>query len=240
MEPSRFEPYRDFSFKFLLQHAFQALPARVEEIFKREQWIHFTDFMAAIERSGRILAQFEGKPRAALIQERGLDAAMKEMYDLANTAAMHKLLSGAFFGEQEGDPDPQLSIDALSRVGVATWADIAQMVFLASQEGMYVRTGKDIFDFSTADTLLLIGFMAVKHQSPEVVLKLTKTFGLASPRHLIAITFAVASAELTPEDLDRGQGNFPLLTELVNRCPGNPHKGIVFSEVEFDRPVQYT
>jgi len=236
VEPSRFEPYRDFSFKFLLQHAFQALPARIGQVLAREGWNHFTDFMAAVERSGRVLAQFQGKPKAKLIQERGLDVAMKEMYDLANNDAMNKLLSGAFFGEQGGDPDPGLSVEALARVGVNTWGDIAKMVFVASQEGMYVQTGKDLFDYASADTLLLLGFMEVKHQSPEVVLKLARIFGLASPRHLIALTHAVASAELTPEDLDRSMEDFERLTELVNRCPSNPHKGIVFSKVEISGP----
>ncbi len=237
MEPSRFEPYRDFSFKFLLQHAFQALPARINEILERERWKRFTDFMAAVERSGRLLAQYEGKPKAKIIQERGLDAAMKEMYDLANTEAMNQLLSGAFFGEQGGSPDLQLSVEALARVGVGVWGDIPKMVFVASQEGMYVQTGKDVFDFASADTLLFLGFISQKDQTPEVVLKLTKTFGLSSPRHLIALTYACASAELTPEDLDRSQGDFPKLTELVNRCPSNPYKGIVFSEVENPRPI---
>ena len=237
MEPSRFESYRDTSYKFMLQHAFQAMPARINEILQREGWVHFTDFMAAVERSGRILAQFTGKPNAQTIIDRGVDFGMKEMYDLANTDAMHRLLSGAFFGEQGGDPDPQLSIDALERVGVNVWKDIAKMVFVASQQGMYVRSGRDILDSATPDTLLFLGFISQKDQTPEVILKLTKAFGLASPRHLIALTFAVADAELTSEDLDRSLGDFPMLTELVNRCPGNPHKGIVFSEVELDRPV---
>jgi hypothetical protein len=62
--------------------------------------------------------------------------------------------------------------------------------------------------------------------------KLTQAFGLPTPAHLIALSSAFWSGDLTIEDLDISIGEPDLLTELVNRCPSNPYKGIVFSAVD--------
>lgn len=220
-----FEPYRDVAFKSILSNAFKAFPKKVEEILSREGWTHFTDFMAAVERSGRLLLRFEGPPGV----ESGRSAL--RILGVANTNAMNQLLSGAFFGIQNGNPDRNLSSAALFPLGVTTWHTFSMFVLEVALQAYAESTGgKTPMDVAKPDSLLFFGLP--NSQTPEVINKLTKAFGLPTPAHLIALSSAFWSGDLTIEDLDYSVGNPELLTELVNRCPSNPHKGIVFADVE--------
>lgn len=43
-----------------------------------------------------------------------------------------------------------------------------------------------------------------------------------------ALYYPIRNGEITIEELDAALGNGPALSELVNKCPHNPHKGIHF------------
>lgn len=53
-------------------------------------------------------------------------------------------------------------------------------------------------------------------------------FGIASQQHYEAIYYPARNDEISFAQLDAAYGNGPKLTELVNACPSNPHKGIEF------------
>ena len=224
-----FEPFRDLAFKSILSDAFKAFPRKVEQILAQEKWRHFVDFMAAVERSGRVLLQFEGPPRAEMNKKSG-DTQLR-IFGIANTNAMNQLLSGAFFGIQEGNPDRNLSSKALFPLGVTTWHTFSMYVLEVALQAYAESTGgMTPMDAAKPDSLLFFGLP--NSQTPEVMHKLSLAFGLPTPAHLIALSSAFWSGDLTIEDLDISIGEPDLLTELVNRCPSNPHKGIVFSAVE--------
>lgn len=228
-DPLIFEPFRDAAFRNILSTAFKSFPKRVDEILARERWPYFKDFMAAVERSGRVLLQFEGPPRVEMEQKSG--RAVLRICGIANTNAMSQLLSGAFFGLQDGDVDRRLSAAALFPEGITTWHTFSMAVLeLALMGFSEMSGGKTPMDIAKPDTLLFYGL--ANNQSPEIMNKLRKAFGLPTPQHLIALSSAFWSGDLTMEDLDRSVGNPELLTELVNQVSSNPHKGIVFSAVE--------
>lgn len=226
-----FSYFRDLAFKSILSTAFKAFPKKIEEVLAREGWQKFVDFMAAVERSGRVLMQFEGRPRAKTVEEHGADAAVQEMLSIANTDALNQLLSGAFFGEQNGEIDRSLARKALFDLGIPSWHSFSMAVMEIALQGYAEATeGKTPMDTANPDTLLFYGLPQT--HSEEVILKVTKAFGLPSPRHLIALSEVFWSGDLTMEDLDRAIGDPELLTEMVNRCPSNPFKGIVFSGMD--------
>jgi hypothetical protein len=222
---------RDAVFKVILQKAFKAFPRRVEEILEREGWSTFADFMGAVARSGKVLFQFEGKPKAKTLEEKGPKAALEEAYAKANTDAMHQLLSGAFFGIQEGDVDRELSVKALRPLGIGTWRDMS-MATLETAVELYRDTagGKSPLDTAKEESRLF--HELPQNQTVENIVRLTEAFGLPTPGHLIALSEAYWSGELTLEDLDLAVGNPELLTELVQRSPSNVDKDIVFSAVD--------
>lgn len=228
-DPRIFEPFRDVAFKAILSEAFKAFPKKVDEVLKREGWQHFVDFMAAVERSGRVLLQFEGPPKAEMLEKSGRDALL--ILGIANTNAMNQLLSGAFFGIQEGNPDRNLSSAALFDIGVTSWRTFSMIVLEEAVAGFFaISGGMTPKDLAQPDTLL---FEALPQaNNTEIMVKLAKAFGLPTPQHLIALSSAFYSGDLTTEDLDISIGDPELLTQLVNRCPSNPYKGIVFSAVE--------
>lgn len=53
-------------------------------------------------------------------------------------------------------------------------------------------------------------------------------FGLVDQQHYEALYYPIREAEITAKQLDEALGSGPKLTALVNACPSNPHKGIVF------------
>lgn len=229
-----FEPLRDAGFKSILSDAFKSFPKRVDEVLAREGWDHFTDFMGAVARSGKVLFQFEGQPSAKTIEKYGVDAAIDQMRGIANTNAMNQLLSGAFFGIQEGQVDRGLSREALFPMGITTWHTFSMAVLEKALLYYALATGgMTPMDTAKPESLLFYGLP--QSQTPEVINKLVQAFGLPTTQHLIALSSAFWSGDLTIEDLDRSVGDPELLTELVNRAPSNPHKGIVFSSV--DKPM---
>jgi hypothetical protein len=225
-----FAYFRDLAFQSILSTAFKFFPKKVEQILANERW-QFTDFMAAVERSGRVLLQFEGKPRAKTVKKHGQDAALSQMLDIANTDAMNQLLSGAFYGLQGGEVDRGLSRAALFNVGITTWHTFSMAVMETALLGYSAATGgKTPMDVASPDTLLFYGLPQT--HTEEVMAKVSKVFGLPTPHHLIALSTSFWSGDLTMEELDLAAGNPELLTEMVNRCPSNPHKGIVFSAID--------
>jgi hypothetical protein len=53
-------------------------------------------------------------------------------------------------------------------------------------------------------------------------------FEISDQLHYEALYYPIKAGEITPEDLDRVLGDPEAITELVNKAPSNPHKGIVF------------
>lgn len=49
-----------------------------------------------------------------------------------------------------------------------------------------------------------------------------------------ALYYPVRAGEISMDALDAALGDGPALTRLVNDCPSNPHKGIVFATVYDD------
>lgn len=221
-----FEPLRTQAWKGLLIKAFSVLPKRLDEILSPEGWKDFTDFMAAVGRSGRIILQF-GRPSMKTIQERGVEAEIQKMRAESNTEAMLRLLSGAFFGIQEGEPDPRLALEALSRVGIRNWNEFAHAVLGVALAVYAERTGgRTPLDTAKMPTLLFYDMHA--DAPPDQVIEVTQAFGLASTRHFTALLATFYAAEVTVQDLDQSVGDYALLTDLVNRAPSNPEPGIVF------------
>lgn len=221
-----FEPLRTRAWKGLLIKAFSVLPKRLEEILGPEGWKEFADFMAAVGRSGRIILQY-GHPSMKTIQEQGVEAEIQRMRGESNTEAMLRLLSGAFFGVQEGEPDPRLALEALSRLEIRTWNEFAHAVLEVALALYADRTGgRTPLDTAKLPTLLFYGMKA--DAPPHQVIEITRAFGLASTRHFRALLETFYAAEVTVEDLDQSVGDYALLTDLVNRAPSNPEPGIVF------------
>jgi len=53
-------------------------------------------------------------------------------------------------------------------------------------------------------------------------------FGIDTQNHYEALHAAIREGELTPEKLDEILGDGLAITEAVNKCKSNPHKGISF------------
>lgn len=53
-------------------------------------------------------------------------------------------------------------------------------------------------------------------------------FGIDSQKHYEALYDPIRKGEIKIEDLERVLGSGPAITELVNQCPANRYKGIVF------------
>jgi hypothetical protein len=226
-----FEPFRDIGFRSILSIAFKTFPNKVKEILGKEGWDHFTDFMAAVERRGRVLFQFEGKPSAKTLEDHGMEGVISRMWSTANNNAMFDLLSAAFFGMPEGEADRSLSRKALFDMGITSWHTFSMAVLEFALLGFAEKyQGATPMDVAKPDTLLFYGLPQT--QTPEAMTKVAKAFGLPTPQHLIALSSAFWSGDLTMEDLDRSVGRPEMLTELVNRAPSNPHKDIVFADVE--------
>lgn len=226
-----FEFFRDLAFHSILSAAFKFSQKTVKQILVNEGWQKYTDFMAAVERSGRVLLQFEGKPRAKTVKKYGQDAALSQMLDIANTDAMNLLLSGAFYGIQGGQVDRGLARAAIFNVGITTWHTFSMAVMdTALLEYSQATGGKTPMDVASPDTLLFHGLR--ENPPEEVMAKVSKVFGLPTIVHLIVLSKVLWSGDLTMEELDLAIGNPELLTEMVNRCPSNPHKGIVFSAID--------
>lgn len=226
-----FEYFRDLAYRNILSTAFKAFPKKVEEILARKGWHKFVDFMREVEHMGRVLMQFEGKPRVKTIEKHGLTAAVDQMLAIANTDAMNQLLSEAFYGMKNEEVDRGFSRAALFDLGITTWHTFSMAVLETALLGYAAATeGKTPMDVASSDTLLFYGLP--QSHSEEVMMKVSKVFGLPTPQHLIALSSSFWSGDLTMENLDRAAGNPEMLTEMVNRCPSNPHKGIVFSAVD--------
>lgn len=238
-DPLIFEIIRDAAFKNTLSRAFKAFPRKVDQILASENWNHFTDFMAAVERSGRVLFQFEGKWNEKAIKEHGHETALKLMYNVANTNAMNQLLSGAFFGEQAGEVDRGLAAEAMAQLGIESWYSFSMYILNWSLAAYSeIRGGKTPLDTAQPETLLFMGLTDIAPMA-ETMNKVMRAFGMPTVQHLTAAFSAFLAGELTVEDLDRSIGDPALLTDLVNRCPSNPHKGIVFSVVDNPMALGY-
>ncbi len=215
-----FEPLRTAAFKALFIQAFKVFPARLEEILAAESWPGFVDFMAAVGRSGRILLQFRHPSE-------GEEAEIQKWRAEANTEAMLQLLSGAFFGEQAGKPDPGLVLEALSSLEIRTWSEFTHAVLEIALSLYADRTGGQTpLDLAKLPTRMF--YEMRPDEDPHQVVQVAQAFGLATPRHFTALLAVFYAAEVTLEDLDRSVGNYALLTEIVNRAPSNPVPGIVF------------
>jgi len=53
-------------------------------------------------------------------------------------------------------------------------------------------------------------------------------YGIHSQEHYEALYYPLRHGDFTPQQLDAALGKGPVLTEMVNAAPHNPHKGIVF------------
>ncbi len=224
-EPA-FDRLRTAAQRGLLVKAFKIFPARLDQILGAEGWTTFTDFMAAVDRMGRVLLQFQ-RPRVKTIEEGGVQAAIDEARRKANTEAFLKLLAGAFVNKPGEEPDTDAVLEAFEPYGILSWYDFAMAVQEIAIALYADRTGgQSPLDMAKPPTQM---FYHMKPDSPEEYASMvTAAFGLDTVRHLEAVLAAFYAGELTLEDLDRSVNNPGLLTEIVNRTPSNPHKGIVF------------
>jgi hypothetical protein len=63
-------------------------------------------------------------------------------------------------------------------------------------------------------------------------------FGLVDQQHYEALYHPIRNGEITIEMLEVVKCNGPKITDLVNRCLSNRHKGIVFSTLYDDMPEE--
>jgi GNAT superfamily N-acetyltransferase len=190
--------------------AFKVFPARVVEVMKAHGWFSFVDFMGDIARRVRMTLPDAARTDIKVLQK-------------ANTEAMRAILAEAFaFG------DVKSVRRALKEVyEIDLWHHFAQTVLEIALAlfSEYTR-GKSPLDFAKRPTLL---FYHLRPNSPlEVLEEIVEAFGLATPRHLEAITNTFYAGELTIEDLDRAVEAPDVLTERVNRLPSNPYPVIIF------------
>jgi hypothetical protein len=152
---------------------------------------------------------------------------------------MTQLLSGAFFGIQEGDVDRSLAAAAMASLRIESWYAFSMHILTLSLAAYSEMTGgKTPLDTAQPDTLLFVGLMD-SVPTAEIMNQVMKSFGMPTVQHLTAAFSAFLAGELTVEDLDRSIGDPALLTEIVNRCPSNPYKGIVFSTVDNPMSLGY-
>lgn len=230
-EPA-FDSLRTAAFRGLLVKSFKVFPRKLDQILEAERWPTFVEFMAAVGRMGRVLLTFS-RPSAKTIQERGAEVAVHEKMPEANTDAMLKLLAAAFVNKPGEEPDTDAVLEAFAPYRIATWHDFAMAVHEIALAMHADRTGGGS-PLDSAKPQTLIFYAGALHKTanltPEYIVGMVDAFGLTTPRHFEALLSAFYSGELTLEDLDRSVGNPALLTEIVNRTPSNPHKGIVFGE----------
>lgn len=231
-EEGKLDKLRTVAFVSVLTQAFSSFPKRTLDILREEGWSRFTDFMGAVARSGKVLFQFGDKPTKKAIEEKGVDTAIKEAYEEANTNAMNELFSGSFFGTREGRADRSLSAKALKKYfGVDTWNDFSTLIqAIATEIYKEENEGKMPFDLAKPETKLFFGLGA--NNSNEVIIELIKAFGLPTTDHLNALLDTTMAGDVTPEDLDRSIGNPEYLTEVIRRAPSNIRKHLVFRPVE--------
>lgn len=226
-EPA-FDSLRTAAFRGLLVKAFKVFPRKLDQILKAERWPTFVEFMAAVERTGRVLLTFS-RPSAKTLQERGAEVAIHEKMPEANTEAMLKLLAAAFVNKPGEEPDTDAVLEAFAQYLIATWHDFAMAVMEIALAMHADRTGgASPLDSAKPQTQMFYNMRA--DAPPEYVVSMVDAFGLTTPRHFEAVLSAFYGGELTLEDLDRSVNNPALLTEIVNRAPSNPYKGIVFGE----------
>lgn len=226
-EPA-FDSLRTAAFRGLLVKAFKVFPSRLDQILKAERWPTFVEFMAAVARMGRVLLTFS-RPSAKTIQERGAEVAVHEKMPEANTEAMLKLLAAAFVNKPGEEPDTDAVLEAFAPYQIATWYNFAMAVMdIALQMHADRAGGGSPLDSAKPQTQMFYNMRA--DAPPEYVVRMVDAFGLTTDRHFEALLSAFYGGELTLEDLDRSVNNPALLTEIVNRTPSNPHKGIVFGE----------
>lgn len=228
------ENLRTEAFKAILWNAFKVFPTRVEEIFREERWNSFGDFMAAVERRGRLLFNFKVKLLLETIGKGKAEEIIRDAYDNLNTTAMHELLSAAFFGMPEGEADQELSKEALKRFQIETWRDMAAKMGFVALEVYKDLTGRPRLEDAKLPTVLFDRLPI--DSSDAVIMELIRAFGLPTKTHLGAMIDAYRSAEITLEDLDRSIGDPEYLTKVVQRSPSNIYKGIEFSAV--DPPIE--
>jgi len=53
-------------------------------------------------------------------------------------------------------------------------------------------------------------------------------FGIDDQQHYEALYYPIRNGEIKAEQLEKVLGIGPEITKLVNSCPANPHKGIIF------------
>jgi hypothetical protein len=224
------EDLRTVVFKAILSKAFDVSLARVEHLLREEGWNSFTDFMAAVERSGRVLFQFKESKKIPEMPEEKREAAVEAAYAKANTDAMNHLLSSTFFGPQSGHPDPALAIEALEPFEIDSWKKLSMTLLQLAAEVYAESTGKILLEISEPETLMLYGLEVAP--DANIMNTVMKAFGMPTLDHLKAVYSGIKAGDLTPEDMNRAIGHPELLTELVNRSPANPYKGIRFSPVD--------
>lgn len=221
-----YDRLRTSAFRGLLVKAFKVFPSRLGQILEAEGWRSFTDFMAAVDRMGRVLLQFQ-RPRVKAVEEGGVRAAIDEARREANTEAMLKLLAAAFVNKPGEEPDADAVLEAFSAWNIRNWYDLSMAVETIAQALFMDRTGgQSPLDVAKPETQMFYNMRL--DAPPEYMSRVVEAFGLSTQNHLEALLSSFYAGELTLEDLDRGVRRPEILTEAVNRSPSNPHKGIVF------------
>lgn len=224
-EEPTFDGMRTTGFRGILVKAFKLFPRRLDEILQAEGWHTFTDFMAAVNRMGRVLSKFH-RPKMRVIEQKGMPAAIEDARKAANTDAMLRLLAAAFVNKPGEEPDTQAVLEAFAPYGISTWYDLA----MAVQEialALYRRDHGEPYDQAKVPTSLFFR-MNISEPDPSSITRIAEAFGLVTPEHFEALLHAFYGGEVTLEDLDRSVGNPEILTEIMSRAPSNPHKGLVF------------
>jgi hypothetical protein len=222
-----FEPLRDQAFRAILIQAFKAFPSRVDQVMEAQGWKGFRDFMADVAHAGEVGKSYM-RPRAKVIEERGLEAEIRSMLGRANTEAMMFLLASGFHGRPGLEPDPEIAREALEPLRIRSWTDFSNAVLEVALSLYADETGGGT-PLDTAKTpTLLFYHMDPLNPDPHQIDQVVKAFGLSSPMHLEALLASFFSAETTVEDLDLAVGDPTRLTAILQASPSNPHKGLVF------------
>src|ERR1043166_10114052 len=119
-----FEPLRDQAFRAILIQAFKAFPSRVDQVMEAQGWKGFRDFMADVAHAGEVGKSYM-RPRAKVIEERGLEAEIRSMLGRANTEAMMFLLASGFHGRPGLEPDPEIAREALEPLRIRGGRDFS-------------------------------------------------------------------------------------------------------------------
>lgn len=210
-EPA-FDSLRTAAFRGLLVKSFKVFPSRLDQILKAERWPTFVEFMAAVDRMGRVVLTFS-RPSAKTIQERGAETAVHEKMPEANTEAMLKLLAAAFVNKPGEEPDTDAVLEAFAPYLIATWHDFAMAVMEIALAMHAERTGgQNPLDSAKPQTQMFYNMKA--DAPPEYIVRMVDAFGLTTPQHFEALLASFYGAELTFENLDLSVNNPALLTEI--------------------------